>query len=368
MARTLRSDRVLFVTVIILLAVSVVMVYSASAVVAKERLGNPSHYAAKQVVFILLGAVAMVVAMRVDYSYYRHWRVVTTILGLTIAALVLVLFVGPTIKGARRWFSVLGLGIQPSELAKIAMILFTAHILERRMDRIDDGRYALLPIGAALAVVVGLVILEPDLGTSLAIAGAVVVMVFAAGLPYRYLAWMGVAAVPVLAYLLTAEYRWRRILAFLDPEKDPLGKGFQVIQSRIAVGTGGLTGLGIGAGVQKRFYLPEPHNDFIYAVISEEAGLIGATVILFCFAVIVWRGLRASLRAPDRFASLTALGLTMIVGAQGFVNMSIVLGLLPPKGIPLPLVSYGGSSTMIGLLAMGMLLNISQHASAEAWE
>ena len=368
MARKLKRDRVLFVTVMILLAISVVMVYSASAVVAQERFDDAYRFASKQAMFILAGVIAMIFAMRVDYTCYRHPRVIGTLLGATIAALVLVLFIGPEIKGARRWFSVAGLGIQPSELAKVAMILFTAYILERRMDRIDDVRYSLLPVGIALAVVVGLVLLEPDLGTSAVIIGAVVVMVFAAGLPHRYLAWMGVASVPVVAYLVSADYRWRRITAFLNPEQDPQGAGFQIIQSKIAVGTGGLTGLGIGDGVQKRFYLPEPHNDFIFAALSEETGLVGATIVLLCFAIIVWRGIRTVLRAPDRFAALTALGLTMMIGAQAFVNMSVVLGLLPTKGIPLPLVSYGGSSTLVGLVAMGMLLNISQHASAEEWE
>lgn len=369
MARKLKRDRVLFVTVMILLAASVVMVYSASAVVAQERRGDATYYAERQAVFILLGVVGMAIAMNVDYSHYRHPRVIGTVLAVTVAALILVLLIGPEIKGGRRWFSIGGFGIQPSELAKIAMVLFTAYILDRRMDRIADVRYALLPVGAALAVVLGLVLMGRDLGTSVAILGTVAVMVFAAGLPYKYLTWMSGASVAVLAFLVIgSDYRWKRITAFLNPEADPRGTGFQIIQSKIAVATGGITGVGLGDSVQKRFYLPESHNDFIFAVISEEAGLIGATITLLCFAIIIWRGLRTVLRAPDRFAALTALGLTMVVGAQGFVNMSVVLGLLPTKGIPLPLVSYGGSSTLVGLAAIGMLLNISQHASAEEWE
>lgn len=365
MARKLKRDNVLFVTTMVLLAASVAMVYSASAVIAKERHGQPNMYALKQATFVLLGIAAMGVAMNIDYRTYRRPALIGALLGVSIAALILVLIIGPEIKGSRRWFSIAGLGIQPSETAKIAMILFTAFILERRMDRIDEVRYALLPVGAALSLVVCLVLLEPDLGTSVAILGTVAAMVFAAGLPYRYVAWFGAAAVPALVFLVwSADYRVRRFTAFLHPWDDPLGSGFQIIQSLIAVGTGGVTGRGIGDGVQKRFFLPEPHTDFIFAVISEELGLVGSTVILICFTVILWRGLRTSLRAPDRFGAFVALGLTMMVAAQAFVNISVVLGLMPTKGIPLPFVSAGGSSMVVGLAGMGVLLNISQHASA----
>jgi len=366
---TLKRDRVLFLTVMLLLMVSVLMVYSASAIVAKETRGSAYFYAERQVAFILAGVVILTMTMRVDYAHYHHPRVIGAILGVTIAALVLVLLIGPEIKGGRRWFAVAGFGVQPSEFAKIAMVLFTAFILSRRMDRIDDIRYALAPIGAALAIVLLLISLGNDLGTPLAILGTVVVMIFAAGLPYRYIGWLGLAAAPVVAFLVLGfEHRVKRVMAFLNPEADPTGAGFQILQAKIAVATGGLTGVGIGDSVQKRFYLPESHNDFIYAVLSEETGLLGATFVLACFAIIIGRGLRTVRRAPDRFAALTALGLTMVIGAQAFVNMSVVLGLVPTKGIPLPLVSYGGSSTLVALAAVGMLLNISQHASAEAWE
>jgi cell division protein FtsW len=368
-ARKLKRDRVLFVTTMALLAVSIVMVYSASAVIAQERYQQGNLFVVKQALFVVLGVVAMAVAMRVNYTFFRNPRVVYTGLAVTLLALLLVLVIGREVNGSRRWFALGGMGIQPSELAKVAMILFTAYILERRMDRIAEVRYSLLPIGAALAGVLLLIIPEPDFGSSMVILGIVAVMVFAAGVPYRYLAWIGGALVPAVVILaISSPYRLRRLTAFWHPEDDPLRAGFQVIQSRIAVGTGGLTGLGIGGGVQKRFYLPEPHTDFIYSVISEETGLVGATIILLCFAIIIWRGLRTSLRAPDRFGALTALGLTMMLGAQAFVNISVVLGLLPTKGIPLPLVSAGGSSMIVSLAAMGMLLNISQHESTEGWE
>lgn len=368
-ARKLKRDRVLFVTTMALLAVSIVMVYSASAVIAQERYQQSNLFATKQIMFVVLGLMVMGAAMRVPYTVYRHPRVVYAGLGIALVALLFVLVFGREVNGSRRWFALGGMGIQPSELAKVAMILFTAYILERRMDRISDVRYALLPVGAALAAVLALIMLEPDFGSSMIILGIVAVMVFAAGVPYKYLAWIGGAIGPMVAVLaISSPYRMRRLLSFWRPEDDPLGAGFQVIQSRIAVGTGGLMGLGIGAGVQKRFYLPEPHTDFIYAVISEEVGLVGATLVMLCYAIIIWRGFRASLYAPDRFGALTALGLTMMLGAQALVNMSVVLGLLPTKGIPLPFVSAGGSSMIVSLVAMGMLLNISQHASTEEWE
>lgn len=368
MARTLKSDRVLFGTTMALLGVSVAMVYSASAVLAFERYHQANLFLTKQVVFAVVGVLAMWFTMRFDYTHYRKPAVVYGMVGIAIAALVLVLIVGPPIKGTRRWFSLGPIGIQPSELAKLAMVFFTAKILERRMERIDEVRYALLPIGAVLGVVLLLTMLEPDFGSTMAILCVVGAMVFMAGLPYRYLGVLVLLALPVLAVVaVSAEYRLRRLIAFWRPWDDPLGDGFQVIQSLIAVGTGGVWGRGIGDGVQKLFYLPEPHTDFIFAVISEELGLVGATLIVLCFAVILWRGLRIVSRAPDPFASFVALGLTMMVAAQAFVNISVVLGLLPTKGIPLPFVSAGGSSLIISLAGMGVLLNISQHASSGEW-
>jgi cell division protein FtsW len=208
----------------------------------------------------------------------------------------------------------------------------------------------------------GLILLEPDLGTAISLLMAVAAMIFAAGLNYRYLVGTVLAAAPVLYFLIASSpYRLRRLLAFMNPEADPLGDGFQVMQSLIAVGTGGVFGRGLMGGVQKLFFLPEPHTDFIYAVIGEELGLLGATTVLICFCVIAWRGVRIALRAQDAFGSFLALGLTAMIAVQALVNISVVLGLLPTKGIPLPLVSSGGSSLMISLLAMGVLLNVSQH-------
>jgi cell division protein FtsW len=339
------------------------MVYSASAVVAMERYRQPNLFLFKQGTWVLMGLMLMPVVMRIDYRNYRQPAVLWTALGLVVFALIAVLF-GPRINGARRWFGVAGVGVQPSELAKIVIIFFVAAVLERRMDRIDDLRYALLPIALVVGAIVTLIVLQPDLGTALSILLIASAMVFAAGINYRYIVGLLLVMLPA-AYivLMSADYRRRRIAIFLNPWEDPLGDGFQVIQSLIAVGTGGIFGRGLMAGVQKLFYLPYPETDFIYAVIGEELGLIGTTIVLACFGVIAWRGLRAAMRAPDRFGAFLALGLTAMVAIQAFFNISVVLGLLPTKGIPLPFVSFGGSSLLISMVGMGILLNVSQHGS-----
>jgi cell division protein FtsW len=365
MARKLKSDWLLFLTTLLLVAVSIVMVYSASKVMATEKYGQPNLFLVKQAMFAGIGLVAMFVAMRIDYERYRDPRVILPLIGFTLLALVAVLIIGPKINGTRRWFAVAGIGIQPSELAKLVLILFTAAVLERRMDRIGTLRYSLGPIAAVLAPAVVLIMLQPDFGSSVTLIAIVGTMVFAAGLPWRYLALMSVPLVSGLAgAAVFAPYRMRRLTAFLDPWNERLGDGYQVVQSLIAVGSGGVTGRGLGYSVQKLFYLPYPHTDFIYAVLAEELGLIGASLMVACFCVITWRGLKTASHAPDAFGAFLALGLTAMIAVQAFVNISVVLGLLPTKGITLPFISAGGSSLIISLAGMGVLLNISQRASA----
>jgi cell division protein FtsW len=366
MARKLNSDRVLFLATILLVGLGIVMVYSASAVVAMERYRQPNLFLVKQVMWAALGIAILRLVMRLDYRTYKEPAFLWTGLGVVAICLFAVLF-SPPVNGARRWFSILGLGVQPSELAKLVSILFIAALLERRMQRIDDIGYSLVPIGLVVAGFAGLIVLEPDFGTAMSLVIIAGVMVFAAGLSYRYIVGAALCALPaVYIVAMSTAYRRRRMLAFLNPWEDPLGDGFQIIQSFIAIGTGGVWGRGLMNGVQKLFYLPEPHTDFIYSVIAEELGLVGATVVLICFCVITWRGIRVALRAPDRFGAFLAFGLTTMVAVQALMNISVVLGLMPTKGIPLPFVSAGGSSLLINLLGMGILLNVSQHASTEA--
>jgi cell division protein FtsW len=365
-AKKLKSDRVLFTATLLLVCASIVMVYSASAIVALERYQQANLFLTKQALWAVLGLALLAIAIRVDYRTYRNEPFIWGLLAIVALLLVGVLF-SPPVNGTSRWLGLGGLGIQPSELAKLACVLFTALILERRMHRVDELSYSMLPIGIVIGAMVGLILLQPDFGTAMSLVVIVGVMVFAAGLHYKYFVGAALAVVPVLyIVLVSAPYRRRRLMAFWDPWADPLGDGFQIIQSLIAVGTGGMFGRGLMEGVQKLFYLPEPHTDFIFAVIAEELGLIGASGVLICFCLIAWRGLRVAMRAEDAFGSFVALGLTTMIAVQAYVNMSVVLGLMPTKGIPLPLVSAGGSSLLISLLGIGVLLNISQHEAADA--
>jgi cell division protein FtsW len=364
MARKLKSDKVLFLATLLLVGSSVVMVYSASAVLALNKYNSPYFFLIRQGMWAALGLAVMTIAMRFDYRNYREPSFIWLSLGIVVAGLTAVLFAAP-INGSRRWFGVGGFGVQPSELAKLSAVFFIAALLERRMDRIDDLPYALVPVGMVVGGLVGLILLEPDLGTALTLIIIAASMVFVAGLNYRYVAGVILGGLPIVYFILmSAPYRRRRLMAFWDPESAPLGDGFQVIQSLIAVGAGGWFGRGLMGGVQKLFYLPEPHTDFIYAVIGEELGLIGTTVVLACFLVIAWRGFKIATEAPDRFGAFLAVGLTTMIAVQAFVNISVVLGLVPTKGIPLPFVSAGGSSLLISLLGMGILMNVSQHTAA----
>ncbi len=366
MARKLQSDKWLFLATLALVCVSVVMVYSASAVMADLRYRQPYYFVTRQVLYALLGLAVLTIVMRIDYRAYRNEQLIWGGLGVVGLLLFGVLFSRP-INGSHRWFGVGGLGIQPSELAKVAAIFFTALTLDRRMHRINDVKYALAPIALIVGGLAGLILLEPDFGTSVALTAVVAAMVVAAGLNYRYIVGLAAVLLPIgYLVLISAPYRWRRLMAFLNPEADPLGDGFHLVQSLIAVGSGGWLGRGLMGGVQKLFYLPEPHTDFVFAVIAEELGLFGATFVVACFGVIAWRGLKAAMTAPDRFGAFLALGITTMVVAQALVNVSVVLGLMPTKGIPLPLVSNGGSSLLVNLASIGVLLNISQHAVHDA--
>jgi len=364
MARRLESDRILFGTVVVLVLFGALMVFSASAVMAEQRFGSSYHFLLRQLIWALLGISVMVAAMNLDYRRLAQPRVVFPLLGLQFLLLVAVLFADRT-NNAHRWLHLGPVGIQPSELSKLILAVFIAAFLSQRKGAVDDVRHTLLPIGLVSGVSVLLILKEPDLGTAMALVLIVAAVLFAAGLQWRYFAYAALASIPILYLaIFRVGYRQRRMLAFLDPYADPLGKGFQIIQSFIAVGTGGIDGVGLMDGKQKLFFLPEPHTDFIFAVISEELGLIGGIFVLGLFALVLWRGLRAGARSTDEFGRLLAIGLTMMIVGQALVNISVVLGLMPTKGIPLPLISYGGSSLMVNLAAVGVLLNISQQHSS----
>jgi cell division protein FtsW len=365
MARTLRSDKTLFMLTMLLVGTSLVMVYSASYARAIDDGLSPHHFFVRQSLWALMGFAGMWAAMRTDYRTLRRPVIVWSLLGVSLFLLLAVLIVGPTINGTRRWFAVAGLSFQPSELAKLSAVVFTAALLDRRMHRIDDLSATVWPIGLAVLSLVTLVLCGKDLGTAAVIACVVLAMLFAAGLSYRYLT-VGLVSVGIggtLMILLTP-FRRGRIDAFLDPWAHAQGGAYQVVQSMLAIGSGGLFGAGFMEGRQKLLYLPEPHTDFIFAVIGEEFGLLGTTALVLCFCAIIWRGLRISLLAPDRFGCLLALGITLTIGVQSFINMSVTMSLVPTKGIALPFISSGGSSLLLSMVAMGILINISQHAAS----
>ncbi|MBC8031187.1 MAG: putative lipid II flippase FtsW [Pyrinomonadaceae bacterium] len=363
MAKKLQPDKWLFAATVGLALFGVVMVYSASAVMALRDSGNQFHYVIKQGMWTAIGLLVMIVAMQFDYARLKDWRIVYGLLLLTLLMLFAV-FAFPPINGARRWIRMPGFSIQPSELAKLSLTIFLAYFLERRSGEERSFWRTFVPCAAMTGLLAVLIIAEPDLGTALMLVVIFGVLVYTAGARLLHL---GMAALPafvgVAALLIFVPFRMRRMVMFLDPWADPQGSGFQVVQSLIAIGSGGANGLGFAQGKQKMLFLPFAHSDFIFAVIGEELGLLGTLGVVLIFALFLWRGIRTSLLAPDRFARLLSLGLVAGIVAQALFNISVVLSLVPTKGIPLPFISYGGSSLVPTLAAVGILLNISQHAS-----
>jgi cell division protein FtsW len=362
MAKRVSVDRWLFTVTMLLVFVGLVMVFSASAVMARERFGSEYAFLSKQLIWAVAGLAAMVVTMRIDYRRYKHPALVFSLMGFTTLLLISVFFLDRS-HNTHRWIHAGGFSFQPSELAKPILILFLAYFLESRAKSIDDVRNTLLPAAAPVVVCLGLIVLQPDLGTAIACAGIAACILYVAGMRMRYFGYSFAASlVPLYFLIFHVGFRRARILAFLNPYADSQKTGFHIIQSLIAVGTGGVTGTGLMEGKQKLFYLPEPHTDFIFAVTAEELGLVGALFVVALFAVFLWRGMRASWRTEDLFGRYLAVGITSMVVLQAFINISVVLGLMPTKGIPLPLVSYGGSSLFVTLACVGVLLNITKQA------
>ena len=364
MPRKLRPDTWLFGVAVVLLSVGVVMVYSASAIVAAERFHDPYFFLKKQIFWALLGALALWLALRVDYRRLEGLVVPLLLVAGVLLVLVLVPPLGQAINGTRRWIRLGPVSFQPAELAKLALVVYLAAFLARRRDALGDFRRGLLPPLAVAGVLAALVLAQPDLGSSLTLVALTFALLFLAGGRVRHLALVLAPALPLLAVAVwVAPYRVRRITTFLDPWSDPRGSGFQIIQSWLAFGNGGLLGQGIGGSQQKLFYLPEAHTDFIFAIVGEELGLVGALAIVGLFVVLAWRGLRIGLRAPDPFGAYLALGITVLIATQAVVNLGVVTGLLPTKGLPLPFISFGGSALLVTMLATGVLLNIAQQAN-----
>jgi cell division protein FtsW len=367
-ARRLETDRWLFGVTLVLCLVGAVMIFSASAITAQQMYGHSYIFVARQAAWLVMGLLGMFALMKLDYHRLREPAVVYTVLCLVVVMLVGTFFLDKS-HATHRWIKLGPLNLQPSEMAKLAIILYLAWFLDLRREtslefKKQDFLQTILPAVAPILVCVALIVAEPDLGTSVDVVLIMAAILFVAGLSWKWLAMGAAAGLPALLLLImNASYRQARLMAFLHPDSDPQGAGFQLLQSLIAVGSGGFTGVGLMESKQKLFYLPEAHTDFIFAVICEELGFLGATIVIALFAMYAWRGLRAAFNAPDGFGRMVALGVTAMVLFQALINFAVVLGMMPTKGIPLPFVSYGGSSLLVMLLATGVLLNISQQAA-----
>jgi cell division protein FtsW len=366
MPRRMETDRWLFLVTVALCLLGAVMVFSASAVTAREQYGNGYHFLLRQLLWLALGLTGMFAMMQTDYRRLRDPKFVFAFLAVVLVMLAGIFLLDKS-HATHRWIRIGPASLQPSELAKLAVILYLAWFLDLRSRPrsfgVNDFRHTIVPATGVVLVMVGLIVVEPDLGTALEILVITLAMLFVAGLSGKYILGAGAAAMPAIyVAVVHVSYRYQRVLAFLHPDADPQGRGFQLVQSLIAVGSGGLTGVGLMESKQKLFYLPEAHTDFIYAVLCEELGFIGGAIVLALFVIYGWRGLRAAVRAPDDFGRFLALGITVMVVSQALINVGVVLGMMPTKGIPLPFVSYGGSSLFVMLLATGVLLNISQQA------
>ena len=363
MARKLAPDKWLFAATTGLSLFGVVMVYSASALIAERESGSQFYYVIKQGAWVAIGFVVMLLAMQFNYQQLKNKRIVYGLLLLSTFTLMSV-FAFSASNGAHRWIKLPGMSIQPSEVSKLALVIFLAYYLEKRAGEETDFWRTFVPCGFVTAWLAALIVIEPDLGTALMLALIFVVMIYTAGARLAHLALAATPAlIAVVGLLIFVPFRMKRLITFLDPWADAQGGGFQVVQSLISVGSGGTNGLGFAQGKQKMLFLPFAHSDFIFAVIGEELGLVGTLAVVAVFALFLWRGIRTALLAPDRFGMLLSLGIVTSIVAQALFNISVVLSLVPTKGIPLPFISYGGSSLVPTLAAVGILLNVSQHAS-----
>jgi cell division protein FtsW len=355
------SDRILFFTAGILTIFGLVMVHSASAIVASSEHGTSSYFFLRQLLHAGLGFLALIFLMNVDYHVWQRPRLLGAMLAFCALALAAVLLQSEY-NGAHRWFRFGPVSFQPSEISKLALLIFMAAFLQKHEEEINQPVRRLLPFAAVVGLFAALIIAEPDLGQAMCLCILMALLLYVAGLSWRYFAAAALMSGPAFYFLVILKpYRWERIKSFLDPYQDPLGSGWQIMQSLTAVGSGGIAGLGLGNGKQKLYFLPEASSDFIFAVIGEELGLIATALVCAAFLAFFYRGMRIVLRSPDRFGFYLGLGLTLMVVLQGFINMSMVLAMMPTKGIALPFISHGGSSLLLNLGATGVLLNLSHH-------
>lgn len=351
----------IFITILLLLALGVSMVYSASSYYASRKFGNKEYYLIRQLVWATLGVIAMLVVSRIDYKRLAQFSPILMLVSIILLVLVRIPGIGSNVNGAWRWFNLGFASFQPSEMAKLAIILFFSFSLSKKNDVLQYFWKGLVPYLLVIGVVDILLMLEPHFSGAILITCVAVIILFAAGAKIWHFILLAIPAIPLgIYFMITEEYRLERVLTFLDPFEDPTDSGYQIVNSLYAIGSGGIFGKGIGQSVQKNLYIPEPHTDFIFSVAAEELGFIGATTILLLFLVLIWRGIRIAMHAPDTLGSLIAVGITSLIAVQVIINVAVVTSSMPATGMPLPFFTYGGSSLAFLLVAIGILLNISR--------
>jgi len=358
-----RDAKIVFLTVSVLLMIGVVMIYSTSAVYAYGKYGDSFYFAKRHLMYLAIGLAAAVFCMSVPVAKIKDHAGSIMLVSMAFLIAVLLPGIGSEVGGASRWIRFFGFGFQPSEMVKLALIIYLADFTSRKRYLIRNLKYGFLPPLFVIGLTGALIFMEPDMGTSVAICFIGFVMLFVAGTRLRHLAIIGAGMVPVFCLaVITAPYRIRRIMTFFNPWADARGSGFQLIQSFIALGSGGFWGVGLGESKQKLFYLPESHTDFIFSIIGEELGFLGTALVLILFVVLIWFSLRISFKIKDQFMSRTVLGISVMIAFEAVVNMGVSTGMLPTKGLPLPFISYGGSSLVCHLAAMGILFNMAREA------
>ena len=355
-------DFYLFTAIIILILFGAIMIYSASSIWANYKFEDSFYYVKRQMIFIVLGIFLMITTSKIDYNIYYEKS--NKILGICIILLILVLIpgIGSVRNGSRSWFGIGSLGIQPSEAAKLGMIIFTSKYLTNSSKFLKSYKYGVFPILGVLFLLFGLIMLQPDLGTGMILVVSIISLLFIAGVNMKFFIGGGILGlIGVIILIVIAPYRMDRITSFINPWNDPLGTGFQIIQSLYAIGPGGLLGRGYLNSIQKQFYLPEPQTDFIFSIIAEEFGIVGTIFVVFMFSFIIYRGIRIALKTKDSFAKYLAFGMSFLLAFQALMNLMVVIGMIPVTGVTLPFLSYGGSSLLITLVSMGIILNISRY-------
>lgn len=357
-----RPDVIIIFVIVTLLLIGLIMILSASSITSYNLFGDSFFFFKRQLISAVIGLGAMIFFMNIDYRIYKRFSKLILLLTIVILIAVLIPGIGQVAGGSRRWIGIGPLGVQPSELAKLGAVIYLSHYLSRKKDKLRSFMQGVAPPLIILVIIFGLIIMEPDLGTAATIAGTFFIMFFAAGMNLFHLSALGtIGFLSMLYFIFSAEYRRERLFAFINPWSDPLDSGYHIIQSLLALGSGGLFGVGLGNSRQKFLYLPEPGTDFIFSVLGEEFGFIGTLLVLTLYVLLGWRGLKVSLSVPDIFGSMLAIGITSMIILQAFINIGVVTSSIPVTGITLPFISYGGSSLVIMLSGVGVLLNISRH-------